>query len=161
MDWNGQVAVVTGGSRGIGAAICRRLAKRGAAVGINYVARSTEAEALRAEIVAAGGRAALLQADVADSAAVAAMFAEAEEKLGTVSIRSIITRVLARRSFGTRSSGATVTTCRRTSKPAIRRTCRSTNGTGSSRWAASRSDRRRSCFPCGGPLAEEIVELQQ
>jgi 3-oxoacyl-[acyl-carrier protein] reductase len=65
MDWNGQVAVVTGGSRGIGAAICRRLAKRGAAVGINYVARSTEADALRGEIVAAGGRAALLQADVA------------------------------------------------------------------------------------------------
>ena len=86
MDWKGQVAIVTGGSRGIGAAICRRLAARGAAVGINYVARSTEAEALRAEIVAAGGRAALLQADVADSAAVAAMFGEAEGKLGTVSI---------------------------------------------------------------------------
>ena len=86
MDWNGQVAVVTGGSRGIGAAICRRLTARGAAVGINYVARSTEAEALRADIVAAGGRAALLQADVADSAAVAAMVAEAEGKLGAVSI---------------------------------------------------------------------------
>jgi NAD(P)-dependent dehydrogenase (short-subunit alcohol dehydrogenase family) len=79
----GQVAVVTGGSRGIGAAICRRLAARGAAVGINYVAHPTEAEALCAEIVAAGGRAALLQADVADSAAVTAMFAEAEGKLGT------------------------------------------------------------------------------
>ena len=45
MDLNGQVAVVTGGSRGIGAAICRRLAGRGVAVGINFVARSTEAEA--------------------------------------------------------------------------------------------------------------------
>ncbi|WP_395711796.1 SDR family NAD(P)-dependent oxidoreductase [Reyranella sp.] len=86
MDWNGQVAIVTGGSRGIGAAICRRLAARGAAVGINYVAHPAEAEALRAEIVAAGGRAALLQADVADPAAVAAMVAEAEGKLGPVSI---------------------------------------------------------------------------
>jgi hypothetical protein len=35
------------------------------------------------------------------------------------------------------------------------------NGMASSRWAASRSDRRRSCFPCGGQLAEEIVELPQ
>jgi NAD(P)-dependent dehydrogenase (short-subunit alcohol dehydrogenase family) len=43
MDWNEQVAVVTGGSRGIGAAIFRRLAARGAAVGINYVAHSREA----------------------------------------------------------------------------------------------------------------------
>src|SRR5262249_23534714 len=86
MDCKGQVAIVTGGSRGIGAAICRRLAARGGGVGITYVARWREAGALRGEIVAAGGRAALLQADVADSAAVAAMVAEAEGKLGPVSI---------------------------------------------------------------------------
>ncbi|HEX4172641.1 MAG TPA: SDR family oxidoreductase, partial [Acetobacteraceae bacterium] len=86
MARNGQVAVVTGGSRGIGAAIARRLAARGVAVGINYMAHAAEAEALRAEIIAAGGRAATLQADVADRAAVAAMFAEVETELGPVSI---------------------------------------------------------------------------
>jgi 3-oxoacyl-[acyl-carrier protein] reductase len=55
-------------------------------VGINYMARAVEAEALRAEIIAAGGRATTLHADVADPAAVAAMFAEVETELGPVSI---------------------------------------------------------------------------
>jgi 3-oxoacyl-[acyl-carrier protein] reductase len=86
MVWDGQVAVVTGGSRGIGAAITRLLSKRGAAVAINYMTRSTEAEALRTEIIAAGGRAAVFPADVADPAAVAAMFAKVEAELGPVSI---------------------------------------------------------------------------
>jgi len=86
MDWNGQVAIVTGGSRGIGAAITRRLAARGVAVGINYMTRVTEAEALRADIDAVGGRTALLQADVADPGAVMAMWSKAEAELGPVSI---------------------------------------------------------------------------
>src|SRR5262249_47433308 len=86
MDWSGQVAVVTGGSRGIGAAITRRLAERGAGVGINYMTRAMEAETLRADIDAAGGRAALLQADVADPAAVMEMLSKAEAELGPVSI---------------------------------------------------------------------------
>jgi 3-oxoacyl-[acyl-carrier protein] reductase len=86
MVWDGQVAVVTGGSRGIGAAITRRLASRGIAVGINYMARAREAEALHADIIAAGGRAAVLQADVADPAAVAGMFGMVEAELGPVSI---------------------------------------------------------------------------
>jgi 3-oxoacyl-[acyl-carrier protein] reductase len=81
MAWDGQVAVVTGGSRGIGAAITRLLSKRGAAVAINYMTRSMEAEALRAGIIAAGGR-----ADVADPAAVEAMFTKAQAELGSVSI---------------------------------------------------------------------------
>jgi 3-oxoacyl-[acyl-carrier protein] reductase len=85
-EGSGQVAVVTGGSRGTGAAIIRRLAARGVAVGINYVTRTTEAEALRADIDAAGGRAALLQPDVADPAAVTAMFSRAEAELRPVCI---------------------------------------------------------------------------
>jgi 3-oxoacyl-[acyl-carrier protein] reductase len=83
MTWDGQVAIVTGGSRGIGAAITRLLSKRGAAVAINYMTRSMEAEALRAEIIAAGGRATALPADVADPAAVAAMFAKVRGGAGT------------------------------------------------------------------------------
>ncbi len=53
---------------------------------INYSIRSMEAEALRTEIIAAGGRAAVLQADVADPAAVTTMFSKAEAELGPVSI---------------------------------------------------------------------------
>ncbi|MEL7138505.1 MAG: SDR family NAD(P)-dependent oxidoreductase, partial [Pseudomonadota bacterium] len=49
--------LVTGGSRGIGAAVCRQLAAEGAAVSFTYVARADAADALAAEIRAAGGRA--------------------------------------------------------------------------------------------------------
>src|SRR6185437_3162662 len=68
------VALVTGGSRGIGAAISRRLAADGHAVVINYAGRRDEAEALAAELTASGGHAIALQADVADPQAVHALF---------------------------------------------------------------------------------------
>jgi NAD(P)-dependent dehydrogenase (short-subunit alcohol dehydrogenase family) len=57
MEWRNQVAVVTGGSRGIGRATARLLAQRGAAVCVNYAVHADAAEALVAEIKTAGGRA--------------------------------------------------------------------------------------------------------
>ena len=86
MEWRDQVAVVTGGARGLGRATARLLAQRGAAVCVNYAARADAAEALVAEITAAGGRAIAVAADVADAAAVAAMVARTESKLGPVTI---------------------------------------------------------------------------
>ena len=74
--------LVTGGGRGIGAAICRRLAAEGHAVGVNYTSRPEAAEAIVAEIVAGGGRAHAIRADVADAEAVPAMFVEMERALG-------------------------------------------------------------------------------
>lgn len=81
-----QVAIVTGASRGIGAAIARRLARDGLTVVINYAGRASDAEALAAEIEAAGGRALTHQADVSDAAAVARMFGAAESAFGGVDV---------------------------------------------------------------------------
>jgi NAD(P)-dependent dehydrogenase (short-subunit alcohol dehydrogenase family) len=86
MEWREQVAVVTGASRGLGRAAARLLARRGAAVGVNFAAQGAAAEALVAEIVAAGSRAIALGADVADAAAVEAMMARAEAELGPITI---------------------------------------------------------------------------
>ena len=85
-DWTNQVALVTGGARGLGAATVRHLAARGAAVAINYTSRPDAAEALAGEIRAAGGRAIALRADVADEAAVQAIVARAEAELGPLTI---------------------------------------------------------------------------
>ena len=64
----GKRALVTGGSRGIGASIVRRLAADGAAVAVNYVADERSATQLVDELTAAGARAVAVQADVSDSA---------------------------------------------------------------------------------------------
>src|SRR5215831_13129045 len=70
MEWRNQVAVVTGGARGIGRATARLLAQRGAAVCVNYAVHADVADAIVAEIAAAGGRAIGMAADVAASTAV-------------------------------------------------------------------------------------------
>ena len=67
--------LVTGGSRGIGAAVCLAAARRGWAVGVNFTRGAAAAAAVVEQIRAAGGTAIALQADVADEAQVLAMFA--------------------------------------------------------------------------------------
>ncbi len=71
--FSGRVALVTGGSRGIGAATCRRLAAAGATVVVNYVRQAEAAEALVAAIAASGGRAEAAAGDVSDDAAAQAL----------------------------------------------------------------------------------------
>ncbi len=84
--WRDQVAVVTGGARGIGRSIARRLAREGAAVCVNYLARADAAESLVADIRANGGRAIAVAADVADDAAVEGMVDRVAAAFGPVTI---------------------------------------------------------------------------
>jgi NAD(P)-dependent dehydrogenase (short-subunit alcohol dehydrogenase family) len=76
------LVIVTGGSRGIGAAICHRLAADGYAVAVNYAADAKAAETTVAEIKKSGGRAGAFQADVADPAQLHRLFDEATKALG-------------------------------------------------------------------------------
>ena len=84
--WRDQVALVTGGARGIGQATARLLAQRGAAVCLNYATHADAADGLASEIAAGGGRAISVMADVADPSAVEAMVARTEKELGPVTI---------------------------------------------------------------------------
>lgn len=81
-----RVAIVTGASRGIGAAIAQRLGREGFTVVVNYAGSAAEAEQVASAIETAGGRALALQADVSDAAAVARLFDKTEAAFGRVDV---------------------------------------------------------------------------
>ena len=85
-DLTNKVALVTGGSRGIGASIAIALAKIGADVAVNYRSRGEEAEKVCAQIRSLGRRAISLQADVSRSSEVRGMLEKIEESLGNVQV---------------------------------------------------------------------------
>ena len=82
----GKVALVTGASRGIGAAAAVRLAQAGAAVAINYHQNKEAAEKIADQIAESGGRSAIIRADVTDKNQVEQMVAAAQRELGTIDV---------------------------------------------------------------------------
>lgn len=79
-----KILLITGASRGIGAATARLAGRRGYDVAVNYVRDAAAAEAVVADVTAAGGRAVAIKADVGDSAQVRELFAAVDTQLGTV-----------------------------------------------------------------------------
>ena len=85
-DLSGRVALVTGGSRGIGRAVCRRLAEAGAWVAINYASNNEAAQETLAEFRADGGKGGAYKADVSSFEATDAMFGRIEADSGPVDL---------------------------------------------------------------------------
>jgi 3-oxoacyl-[acyl-carrier protein] reductase len=86
MRLDGKVALVTGGSRGIGAAIAKRLAGQGAAVAITYVNSADKARVVAKEIEADGGRALVIHADNADAGAVVGAVEQTVREFGRLDV---------------------------------------------------------------------------
>src|SRR5439155_24396765 len=81
-----KVAVVTGASKGIGAAIAKNLAAEGAAVVVNYASSKTGVDKVVSEITSAGGKAVAVQGDVARKADIERLFAETKKAFGRLDI---------------------------------------------------------------------------
>ena len=86
LNLKGKVAIVTGASKGIGAGIAKALAAEGVAVAVNYASSREGADRVVADIVAAGGRALAIQADVSRAAEVNELFAQTHAAFGALDI---------------------------------------------------------------------------